>query len=384
MHGMRDWLEHDVIIIGGGFYGCCLALFFRERYDSVMILEKERDLLMRASYRNQARVHNGYHYPRNVITALRSRVNYPRFVDDFHDAMDRTFAHVYAIARQGSKVDAQQFLQFCRQIGARVSEAPERVKRLFHEDHIEASFAVEECVFDADRLREVLKRKCEAVGIEIRYGATVRKVSQETGSRVSVTLEDGSALTAHAVWNCTYSQINTLLEQSALPRLPMKHEVTELALIDAPEDLRGFGVTVMDGPFFSVMPFPARHLHTLSHVRYTPHTWWRDTPDGEHRNAHAFLDQCDLESNYPLMVRDAQRYLPSLRSAQYRSSLFEVKTVLLENEHDDGRPILFRRDCGIKNFSVVMGGKIDNVYDMVQALETVSLPQSCLTVRRTP
>ena len=26
----------------------------------------------------------------------------------------------------------------------------------------------------------------------------------------------------------------------------------------------------MCGPFFSAMPFPARGLHTLSHVRYTP------------------------------------------------------------------------------------------------------------------
>ena len=188
---------------------------------------------------------------------------------------------------------------------------------------------------------------------------------------MTVALEDGSVLTAGAVWNCTYSQINTLLEQSALPRLPMKHEVTELALIDVPEDLKEVAVTIMDGPFFSVMPFPAQRLHTLSHVRYTPHTWWQDTPEQEHRNAHAQLDGHDIESNYPLMIRDAQRYLPLLDSAQYHGSLFEVKTVLLENERDDGRPILFRRDWGIKNFFVVMGGKVDNVYDLMRAIESV-------------
>ena len=30
----------------------------------------------------------------------------------------------------------------------------------------------------------------------------------------------------------------------------------------------------MCGPFFSLMPFPAAGLQTLSHVRYTPHFAW--------------------------------------------------------------------------------------------------------------
>ena len=32
-------------------------------------------------------------------------------------------------------------------------------------------------------------------------------------------------------------------------------ELAELALIEPPEELRPFGITVMDGPFFSCMPF---------------------------------------------------------------------------------------------------------------------------------
>ncbi len=39
----------------------------------------------------------------------------------------------------------------------------------------------------------------------------------------------------------------------------------------------------------------------------------------------------------------AARYLPAVREATYVESLFEVKTVLVKNEGDDGRPILFER-----------------------------------------
>jgi hypothetical protein len=43
----------------------------------------------------------------------------------------------------------------------------------------------------------------------------------------------------------------------------IKRELTEMVLIAPPPQLRGRGFTIMDGPFFSVMPFPAAGLHAL-------------------------------------------------------------------------------------------------------------------------
>jgi L-2-hydroxyglutarate oxidase LhgO len=75
--------EFDVVIVGGGFYGCSLALQMKNYFSNVLIIEKEEDLMLRASLINQARVHNGYHYPRNIITAYRSYINFPRFTEEF-------------------------------------------------------------------------------------------------------------------------------------------------------------------------------------------------------------------------------------------------------------------------------------------------------------
>jgi L-2-hydroxyglutarate oxidase LhgO len=74
--------RYDAIVIGGGFYGCSLALALASRFHRVAVLEQRPELMSRASYVNQARVHNGYHYPRSFLTALRSSVNFPRFVSD--------------------------------------------------------------------------------------------------------------------------------------------------------------------------------------------------------------------------------------------------------------------------------------------------------------
>ena len=39
--------------------------------------------------------------------------------------------------------------------------------------------------------------------------------------------------------------------------------------------MSNYGVTIMDGPFMSSIPFPQRNLHSLTHVRYTPHFTWK-------------------------------------------------------------------------------------------------------------
>ena len=98
--------------------GYCRLSGQAARPKRIVLVERESALLTRASYNNQARVHNGYHYPRSFTTAYRSRVNLPKFVLDWSQAVKKDFTKLYAIARRNSKVTARQFERFCREIGA--------------------------------------------------------------------------------------------------------------------------------------------------------------------------------------------------------------------------------------------------------------------------
>ncbi|HEY0588257.1 MAG TPA: FAD-dependent oxidoreductase, partial [Pseudoduganella sp.] len=117
--------EVDAVVIGGGFYGAAIAIYLAKQRGlrRVVLLERETKLLGRASYHNQARVHNGYHYPRSFTTAFRSRVNLPKFVRDWPEAVKMDFIKLYAIARRNSKVTAKQFERFCNEIGAKIQPA---------------------------------------------------------------------------------------------------------------------------------------------------------------------------------------------------------------------------------------------------------------------
>lgn len=362
------------VIIGGGFYGCSIALYLKavRQISDVILFERGPQLMGRSSYVNQARVHNGYHYPRSFTTAYRSRVNSPRFLDAYARAIKSDFLQVYALARRNSKITGPQFERFCREIGARLSPAPRQVVRLFNPALISHVYAVEEQAFDAVVLRGLAADALRDAGVRVRLDAEIQSVQDGPDSvRVSGLSPGGPfTLSADLAFNCTYSRLGAFRGPLAAP-FPLKHEITELVLVEPPAEIAGMGVTVMDGPFFSCMPFPARKLHSLSHVRYTPHMTWAEDPA---RDPYAVLDAYDKVSRADRMVRDAARYVPALARCRVRDSLFEVKTILGRNETDDGRPILFERHAPHGRVFSVLGGKIDNTFDILERLDRENLP----------
>ena len=360
--------DYDIIIVGGGFFGCSLALELKKRNPNakIVILEKEADLLLRASYTNQARVHQGYHYPRNIVTALRSRINYQKFLNDYKDCIYDDFDHYYAIARQNSNINAGQFVEFCKRIEAPLEKAPKEVSSLFESRLIEQVFKVTECAFDSNKLREKLKTLLEEAKIKVELNSNAIRAEIINSQNIRLTFSNKNneeSLTTKEIYNCTYSQTNSLLKNSGLPQIPIKQELIEMALVKVPTAFEKLGITVMCGPFFSLMPFPALKQHTLSHVRYTPHHEWREPGDFD-TQSYFKKEHTKVNSNYMHMLNDAVRYIPSLNEMKYLESLWEIKTLLPRNENDDGRPILIQHPGNNKNITCILGGKIDNIYDL--------------------
>lgn len=360
--------HYKAIIIGGGFYGVNIALYMAKiNRGPVLLLEQEEHLLSRASYNNQARIHNGYHYPRSFTTAYRSRINLPKFVQDWPSAVHLSFTKLYAIARNSSKVTAKQFERFCNSIGAEI-EVSHEYKELFNHRLVEQVFKVQEYAFDAQNLSDWSKEQLEFYKVEVRTNSCVKRVSQSQNSRIAVsyqTLENLINVEGDLVFNCTYSGLNQITGAIEI-QAQLKHELTEMALLKVPKPLNDLGITMMDGAFFSLMPFPSRELHTLSHVRYTPHFSWMDKAT---INPYDILSTYDKTTRFNRMIRDVQRYIPDIVEAEYQDSLFEIKTVLQKNEGNDGRPILFEQSSKLPNLYSVLGGKIDNIYDAIEFLK---------------
>ncbi|MDB4913859.1 MAG: hypothetical protein JWM95_1503, partial [Gemmatimonadetes bacterium] len=363
--------DTDVAVIGGGFYGLRIGGMAARSGLRTILLEQHAHFLGRASFVNQARIHGGYHYPRSVLTAIRARELYARFRQEFAEAVGAEFQHVYAIARQQTLVGAREFAEFCRRIDAPLSPAPRALAAQFDSNTVEQTFLADEGVFDAHRLADMALEAALSAGVECAPHVTAVAVAPGAHRRLRLSWRQNDVTgTTEADWvvNASYAALNQVPANSGLQPIPLIHELAELSIVQPPPSMLGMGVTVMDGPFWSCIPFPALRAHSLSHVRYTPHARWHsdDTATTEKMRLMPASEQ--RESHAALMQRDAARFLPAMRDARHHTSLWEIKTVLPRSSGDDGRPILVHRHDDAPGFISILGAKIDSVYDVEDEL----------------
>ena len=347
----------DVVIVGAGIYGVLGGIEAARMGKRVVMLEQDVRILGAASAINQARVHNGYHYPRSVTTAIRSRANYRRFVADFAEAVDRPTAF-YAIARRQSKVTPAQFERFCGVVGLQLRPVDDP-GHLVDLRHVAGIWQVDEAVFNADVLRGMLGHRLAQAGPELRLRTRAEAI-EVVGDLAEVTTADGSAVRAPLVLNCTYGGLEGMRGAGA-PRF--LYELAEIAIVDVPSGFADVALTVMDGAFFSCIPHPASGGHSLSHVRFTPHVAGSasEFPWGSENQPPA--------SRFELMVRASAPLAPWVANVRHRESVWAIKAIPPKRDFDDARPIIVHREVDSPVVSI-LGSKLDNVYDLQQWLKT--------------
>lgn len=100
-----DWMpsrHYDKIILVAGLYGLHAAERCGRRGQSVLVLEYDNEPFSRATYADQARVHQGYRCPRSLHTALKSAWYFQRFNEDYGFRINRSFGQVYSISSEMS------------------------------------------------------------------------------------------------------------------------------------------------------------------------------------------------------------------------------------------------------------------------------------------
>ena len=369
----------DKAIIGAGLYGLYAALYAAQRGERVCVLECDAAAFGRATYVNQARVHQGYHYPRSLATACKSAGYFARFNREFPFCVHREFAQIYAIARAFSWTNAQEFLAFCRAADIPCEAVP--VERYFAPHTVDGAFLTREYTYDAQILRDYFLEQLAEFPDTVRicYGARVTEI-EEAGENYLLRTENGLCVRAPFVLNATYAGTNEIAALLGFPSFRIKYELCEIILGKAKGRLRDTGITVMDGPFFSVMPFGKTGFHSLTAVSFTPHEACFEplprfacqeragdycTPE---RLGNCNLCSCRPQSAYPYMGALARKFLRPEYGFAYEKSLFSMKPILLASEIDDSRPTVVRVYHERPTFVSVLSGKINTVYDLDEVL----------------
>lgn len=368
----------DRIIIGAGLYGLYAALESAKMGRSVLVLEHDNEPFKRATYINQARVHMGYHYPRSLSTAEKSAAYFERFNDEYGFCVNSHFHQIYATSKNFSWTNAEQFKKFCVNAGIPCKDVS--VNDFFNYGMCDGAFITEEYTYDAQILKEYfLEQLAEFPRVTVLYNQRIQNIVRRAGY-YHIVDQTGAVYDSEFILNATYASTNQILSLAGFAPLQIKYELCEIIICKASERLKDLGITVMDGPFFSVMPFGKTGFHTLTSVTFTPHkTCWDALPSF---SCQRLVEECDEyqlsncndcpgrpESAWQYMSALASKYLQADYKFDYLYSLFSMKPILKTSEIDDSRPTVIRKFSDAPVFISVLSGKINTVYDLDEVLK---------------
>jgi len=369
------------VIVGAGLYGLYSALYLAKKQKNfeIIVLEYDSESFKRATFINQARVHMGYHYPRSLSTAEKSAHYFRRFMEDYEFSVLTQFDQVYATSSHFSWTNAEQFVKFCKDAGIRCDEVNSR--KYFNEGMCDGAFLTEEYTYDAKILRDYfLEELRKYPNVSILYNQRILSVDKNKEEFV-LHMGDGREHYTRFLLNATYASTNQVSALLGFEAFKIKYELCEIILCDVNDKLRDIGLTVMDGPFFSIMPFGKTGQHSLTSVTFTPHvTSYDELPSFEcQKKSNDFCSPQQLgncndcmakpETAWPYMSGLARKYMKSEYGFEYSHSLFSMKPILKASEIDDSRPTVVRKFCENPTYVSVLSGKINTVYDLDEVLD---------------
>ncbi|WP_294155251.1 FAD-dependent oxidoreductase [uncultured Clostridium sp.] len=370
--------HYDKIIIGAGLYGLYSALFCGKRGEKVLVMECDPTPFRRATYINQARVHQGYHYPRSISTAMKSAGYFERFNKDYGFCINSEFKKIYSTSSEYSWSDAKQFKNFCEAADIPCEEL--HPERFFKEGMCDGAFLTREYTYDAMILKDYMLENIEKLpNVEIDYGVNIKNI-EKLQDVYAIYMDDGKEYKTGFLLNATYASTNQILDMIGYEKFNIKYELCEIILCDVNDKMKEYGFTVMDGPFFSIMPFGKTGLHSLTSVTFTPHTTSYDgvptfacqeASGGYCSTSHlGNCNDCPAKPTtaFPYMKSLARKYLRDEYGFEYKHSLFSMKPILMSSEIDDSRPTVIRTYSKNPTCIGILSGKINTVYDLDEVL----------------
>lgn len=357
----------NVAVIGSGIFGAEAALRAKSLGLSVKVYEAKDDILSGASMNNQNRLHLGFHYPRDLETGKQSIRGFDAFRQKYAESIQADFINAYFIANQKSRTTPVGYLNFCRELNV-----PFQVVT-------PSSFPVEvlgadtcilcgEVVYDCRILRDLVWKMLDRAEVEVALQTRVVAVKNHAG-RYTVESTDGESVLADVVVNASYADINRLTRQLGFPVSQNLYEYTAVPIIRV--NLPRVGITIMDGPFMTVLPYGKSGDFLLYDVveSVVASDVAELMPPGWLVPETAPFSQIDKAGFFNKMLKQCAGYVPALRQAELVGFLEGPRMVLAMRDDSDARPSIVNGYNG--SYFSVFAGKIDHslwVADEIGAL----------------
>ncbi|MDB4229108.1 FAD-binding oxidoreductase [Paracoccaceae bacterium] len=345
-----------IAVVGCGAFGAMIALRLSESGCDVTVFERDRECLRGASFNNQNRLHLGFHYPRDTLTAKQCIQGFTRFCEEFPECVVSGFPNLYFIANDGSHTDENAYSHFCGKLGldhemVTQEQLPVKVQ------NVSKGISCGEVVYDCNILRSCIIERLQSSGVLLKTGMQVDHVRRDsTGFSLGCSGETFDAFD-HVI-NCTYADINRITELLGYRIETVQYEYTIIPIVKL--NVERVGITVMDGPFMTLLPHGNSDHFLMYHVDHSviaredalkiDKTWLV--------NESSPFSKIDLQQRFEKMRQSCAFYVPSLADCEMVGVLKGPRMVIAKSDRTDARPSLFKTYD--RNYHTVFAGKIDH------------------------
>ena len=337
---LSNKLWKKIAVVGGGIFGCTTAWKLAEMGYNVTLYEQNDDIITQASYVNQYRLHRGYHYPRSKETAQQSQWGESSFLETYSDAIvNGDIKHYYVIAKEDSKVNCKQYIEFLDEMDLKYKE---KNLDVINDDSVDLIVDVDELLFDPNKLRKVCWDKLNKYNVDIMLNTEY----------ISSWPDDYDY-----VINTTYANLNQLLPKNK--QRDYQFELCEKPVVKLPKKYKNKSVVIMDGPFMCIDPLGDTDYHVMGNVVHAIHsTNVGKFPVVYDSKFDELLNKGIVKNpsitNIDKFIDSAKKFFVDVEKAEHIGSMFTFRTVLPNKDEDDARPTLVEKTDD-KTFSIFSG-----------------------------
>lgn len=239
-------------IIGAGFFGLSTAIKIKEKYpkSKVTIFERENDILLGASGKNQFRCHRGYHYPRSEETIQECLESFGEFNKYFSDTFLKS-ENYYAIAEKNSLTDFDKYLKILKRnkLKYKIETSP-----LLKSDQIQGLVKVDEKLINIYLIKKKFIRLIKEHNILLKLNH-------------HFILCEENMKNYDCVFLCTYDQNNKNLKLNYKIDKKFYYQLVEKIIVKTPKVYSNKSFVILDGPFMCIDPYIYSNQSILGSVK---------------------------------------------------------------------------------------------------------------------
>lgn len=322
-------IKQRAIVIGGGIHGITIALALADTNVNITLIERNNKLLQGTSAATHNRAHMGYHYPRSISTAAECIRGLECFKLKYPKALYYPKEAYYAIAKEGSKTSADDYIKFCDRM-----QIPYRIhwpsSEFLSREHVDISVLVPEPCFDLGALKRLLEKELVQKKVKVKTSSNIIGAKWENNETYTVLIKNNNTeeqITAGIMINATYAYSNNILNVCGLAfdRTEYYYHTTEVVVARSRKPHIP-ALTIMDGPFISVMPNAGyENLYLVYDVMHSVVHEQRDF---------LYEEPEKLESNWRKMIGHGVKYFPFLEALEFVTSLWGSRPVPVDDTVD--------------------------------------------------